>query len=343
VKRMLASAVATLFALVLIPLNAAASAPNAPQIPSWKAVTPEFLARIAAKQTLALELFATYTGHGSMSKFREDLSLFVTKWGTSTFASTVGTTANTVMPTSLTLPLNQYAELAPAQYCKDGAVTCYCGPSTAESILEYLQPTSHFGEVLYSSSQGWGYGQYGLAGLFGPGAPYSLNYLETNAPHGSIPGGETPYFSSKTDWPMSQSFNYWISGNVNGSPYYTEDPAPYSGHQVTLTEYKSDLTADIWNLGDSGFPLAADVEEIPNHTNPLFGHPTNIEIQHWIPLYGYSNSGYYTDYIDPIYGTTLNGQIGFNVSAKNTGYPSSWLFTLFTDAGPHGGPFGFVW
>ena len=140
---------------------------------------------------------------------------------------------------------------------------------------------------------------------------------------------------------MSMSFNYWYSGNTNGSPYYTENPAPYSGTHLTLTEYKAELTSDIWNQGAGGWPLAADVEEIPNQTF-LFGHPHNLEVQHWVALYGYGASGYYTDYIDPIYGSALNGQYGFNVNAFNTGYLSSDMFALVTDAWNYG-PFGIVW
>lgn len=60
-------------------------------------------------------------------------------------------------------------------------------------------------------------------------------------------------------------------------------------------------------------------------------------------LYGYSGSGYYTYYLDPIYGSALNHTYGSNVSALNPYYPSSSMFTLVTDAGPHGGPFGIVW
>jgi hypothetical protein len=237
---------------------------------------------------------------------------------------------------SQTLAMNQYPEQSPSAYCVSGALTCYCGPSAAESILQYIKPTSYFGEVLINNGD-CTWGQYGLAGSLGPGAPKSLNYLETN-----YLGGETPWFSSSTDWPMSMSFNYWYSGNVNGRPYYTENPAPYSGGQLTLTEYEADLTFDIWNQGAGGWPLAADVEEITNSTH-LFGHPTTLEIQHWVPIYGYHGSGSYTDYIDPVYGSALNGSYGFNVTAFNTYYPSSSMFTLVSDAGQHGGPFGIVW
>jgi hypothetical protein len=144
---------------------------------------------------------------------------------------------------------------------------------------------------------------------------------------------------------MSGTFNYWVSGDVNGGFMYTLNPAPYSGHQLTLTEYESDLTFDIWGGGpvnSNGFPLAADTEQVPNGTH-LFGHPINLEIQHWIALYGYSTSGQFTDYIDPVFGSSLNYTAGFAVSAFNTSYPSSDMLTLLTDAGRHGGPYGIAW
>jgi len=238
--------------------------------------------------------------------------------------------------------MQQYPEQSPSQYCVMGVPTCYCGPSAAESILQYLQPRSYFGEVLIQNGN-YAYGQLGLAGVFGyPGSPgpKSNKYLETN-----LWGGETPYFASSSDWPMSMTFNYWSSGNVNGGFMYTENPAPYSGHHLTLTEYQSDLTYDIWGGGpvnSNGYPLAADTEQIPNNTH-LFGHPTNLEIQHWIAFYGYSTSGQFTDYIDPVFGSALNHTAGFDVLAFNTSYPSSDMLTLVTDAGPHGGPYGIAW
>jgi len=337
-----AAVIAILSLSILVPTHAMAAAP---QSPGWKNVSPDLIARGEARQALALEWFAAVFGKGSVAKYQRDLSAFTEKWGkdrfnsSDRFASSTATLASP--PSSWTLNIHQYPEQSPSQYCVSGVLTCYCGPSAAESVLEYLQPRSYFGEVLINNGD-WTYGQYGLAGSFGPGAPYSYNYLETN-----VSRGETNWFTSRTDWPMSMSFNYWSSGNVNGFPGYTENPAPYSGHQLTLTEYEADLTSDIWGGGpynSNGYPLAADVEEIVGITHPhLIGHPTNFEVQHWVAIYGYGASGSYTDYIDPISGSLLNGTNGFNVPAFNPNYSSSMMFTLVTDAGPHGGPFGIAW
>ena len=338
-RRIFVAIAATLSLSILIPMNALAGASQASQVPTWKVVSPEMIARSKAKQALALELYAAMTGQGSLSRYKHDLSLFVAKWGNATFASSKGITQLTATPPSFTLNMGQYPEQSPSQYCVSGVLTCYCGPSAAESILEYLQPTSYsfptYGSFVLVSNGNWTNGQYGLAGTFGPGSPKSNWFLETN-----LAGGETAWFRSSSDWPMSMSFNYWSSGSVNGYPYYTEDPAPYSGHVLTQTEYNANLTSDIQYY----FPLAADVEEISGTTHPhLYGHPANLEVQHWIALYGYSSNGWYTDYIDPIYGSALNGTYGFNVSAFNSGYYSGDMHTLVTDAGPHGGPYGIVW
>lgn len=338
-KRLLVVMVGTVVLSMLLPINAAA---GAPQPPSWKTVSADFIARSQAKQALALELYAAANGQGSIASYKHHLSQFVAKWGSATFASSKGMTSALVRPGSQTLNMNQYPEQSPSQYCVSGVVTCYCGPSAAESILEYLQPTSYnfsgYGSFVLINNGDWTYGQYGLAGTFGQGSPNSNWFLETN-----LAGGETAWFRSSTDWPMSMSFNYWSSGSVNGSPYYTEDPAPYSGHQLTQTEYYANLTADIWNGGVPGYPLAADVEEDPGKTPYLYGHNTSLEIQHWVAIYGYGTNGWYTDYIDPIYGSALNGTYGFNVNAFNPGYPSDSMFALVTHAGPHGGPYGIVW
>jgi hypothetical protein len=333
--------VVTVLLSILVPIQAGANA-GAPQSPSWKVVSPDLIARGDARQALALEWFLAMTGRGSVAKYQRDLSTFVAKWGDDRFSSgyrfASSTAVLTGMPTTQTLSMSQYAEQSPSQYCVSGVLTCHCGPSAAESILQYVKPTSYFGEVLINNGD-FKYGQYGLAGVFGdPTYGKSTKYLETN-----YWGGETPWFSSRTDWPMSMSFNYWYSGSVNGLPYYTENPAPYSGAHLTLAQYQADLTSDIWNQGAGGWPLAADVEEYPGKTPYLRGHNTAIEIQHWVALYGYGGSGTYTDYIDPIAGSALNGTDGFNVNALNTGYASSSMFALVTYAGAHGGPYGIVW
>jgi len=241
--------------------------------------------------------------------------------------------------------MNQYPEQSPSQYCVAGVLTCYCGPSAEESILYYINPVSADGEHLVSSTGDWTVGQYGLAGGWGNvvhNSPYSWKYLETNSAHGTVPGGETPWWSGGTDYPMSGTINWWVSRNYSGSPYYVENPLPGTGKggTLTLTTYEADLTSDIWNQGAGGWPLAADVWEFPGKTPYLNGHNTNLEVQHFITLYGYGSSGATTAYIDPIYGSALNGHSGFNLTSSHyTGYPSSSIVSLVN----YGATFGIVW
>lgn len=318
-------------------------------VPAGKAQTAKDVARADARHALAVELLAVARGKGSTAKFSADVNAFIAKWGpaagfsqpiSSTSGSPVGATQQISTagspPSLLHLSVTQYPEQSPSQFCQAG-YTCYCGPSAAETVLAYLNPTSYdtihgkaSGETLTNS--GWNptyyYGQWGLAGGFGSGSPYSWKYLETNAPHGSTPGGETPWFSGSGDYPMPQSFNYWMSGAYQGYPYY----APYK--PTSTTDYESELVADVYNEGATkGWPLAADVDEVINGLH-LPGHPSNLYILHWIALFGYTSYGAGTDFVDPVYGSALN----WNVSAYNYGYSSSNIYTLVTTF-----PFGIVW
>jgi hypothetical protein len=87
--------------------------------------------------------------------------------------------------------------------------------------------------------------------------------------------------------------------------------------------------------------MAGDVEEIAYTGVHLWGHPTYLEIQHWIALYGYDSSGASTSYVDPVAGSTLSWASAVN--PYNTGFASSQMYTLVTDADSMGGPYGIVW
>ncbi len=60
-------------------------------------------------------------------------------------------------------------------------------------------------------------------------------------------------------------------------------------------------------------------------------------------MYGYTGSGSGTDYVDPVAGSPLNGHYGFHANAYNSGYSSSNIYIMVTDADRFGGPFGIVW
>jgi hypothetical protein len=302
-------------------MQAAASTSH---VTSAKHETARDVARAAAKHALALELACWSSGQITTAKLNRDAAAFLAHWGPATFVSQRLTIPQDPGPPgSLSLSVTQYPELSPAQYCHAG-YTCYCGPAAAVSVLQFLQPTSHDGETL---------DQYVLAGLSAPGgwstsssSPYSTKYLETN-----YWGGETPWLAVAGDYPMNGTFNYWISGSYSGYPYY----AHYA--PTSVSDYQSLLKSDIWNAGAPGFPLAGDVEEIGGGLH-LPGHRTDLEIQHWIAMYGYT-TGSGTDYVDPAAGSSL----GWPIDAYTVGYSSSNIYTLVTDAGPNGGPYGIVW
>jgi hypothetical protein len=349
-KRLWTIGSAVILLLPVLAFQQVQAVASSSDIPPSKHLSARDVARADAKSALASELDMWLKGKVETARFNHDVATFLAKWGPGTFvsqrllvASTPGgstasaTLMNTLVPSKVDLNMSQLPERNPSGYCQPG-VSCYCGPAAAQSILYYLQPTSHDGETL--SNNAWNppylYGQFGLAGNFGSGAPYSWKYLETNVAHGSVPGGETPWYSGSGDYPMSQSINYWMSGGYSGFPYYV------NYRPTSQTDYEAKLKADIWNAGSPGYPLSGDVEEVAGSVH-LWGHPQNLEIQHWIVLYGFSYTGSDTEYIDPVAGSPLNGTYGFNVAPWNSGFYSGDMYTMVTDAGPHGGPFGIVW
>lgn len=341
--RKAAFVVVGLLATLMMPLSVSASTGPNPGVPPGKHLTASDIARSSARHALAVELAQWSSGQISTSKIRSDVAAFLSRWGPTTFvsqrfAAQLAKSPDIALdpgpPGAYSLSVTQYPETNPSGYCQPG-FSCYCGPAAAVSVLQFLQAKSHDGETLVTSSGDSSQGQFGLAGNFysqqAPNPPYSYKYLETN-----VRGGETPWYVSSSDVPMSMTFNYWISGNYTGSPYY----ANY--RPTSVSDYETLLKSDIWNGGAPGYPLAGDVEEKVNSVH-LWGHPANLEIEHWIAMYGYAGSGYYTNYVDPVAGSPLNGNYGFNVSAYNSYFLSSDLYTLVTDAGPNGGPYGIVW
>lgn len=53
----------------------------------------------------------------------------------------------------------------------------------------------------------------------------------------------------------------------------------------------------------------ADVEELISTTkNPrphLYNHPLSLEIEHWITIFAYADSGSNTDYVDPAHSSAI--------------------------------------
>ncbi len=83
-----------------------------------------------------------------------------------------------------------------------------------------------------------------------------------------------------------------------------------------------------WDI-DSDLPLIGDAWETPT-SDHLWGHPTDRTIFHWFTIFGYSDYGNETDYMDSA--TTIWG----NVEAYNWSFSSSTLMDIV-------GGRGYVW
>src|ERR1700682_2406897 len=130
-------------AVLILPIHASADSGSGSQ-PAAKQFTPRDFARADAKHALAIELSQVRNGQLDAAKFNQNVSAFLAQYGPATFASPRLLAAVPMDPTpsNRSLAVTQYPELSPAQYCQAGAATCYCGPSAAESVLQYLKPTS---------------------------------------------------------------------------------------------------------------------------------------------------------------------------------------------------------
>ena len=230
-------------------------------------------------------------------------------------ATSYSATSVAAYPTSKTLYVDQYPEQNPSTYCGAG-VSCYCGPSAVQSILHFLNYLDVSNDKQDHLSQSC------LAGTCGSGKPYSTKYLETNK------WGNTPWYVTASDRPVPMSINYWMTSSYSG--YYL------SYKPTSLLDYEGALEYDI----NGNYPFAGDVEEIAGSTHVhLPGHPSQLEIQHWIAIFGYDTSGAGTDYADPVAGSAL----GWNAQAYNYGYSSTNIYTLVTDASTKHGPFGIAY
>jgi hypothetical protein len=307
---------AFIVASALAPAAVSAASGSAPD-PSWT----------ASKSMMATEWSDFRLGHVSSEKYVADAIAFEKRWskfhagaprpkaaGASAGISSAQAAPNSMYSDNTLYPFSQFPE----------SPTWYCGPAATQSILTYLTiyklhnstTNSHDGEALTQPC---------LAGTCGSGAPYSWKYLETNH-WGSLKG--TPWWSGGTDWPVPESLNYWLWGNYN---------VFYAAYKPTsLSDYEAKFTYDI----DSFYPVAADVEEIAGGTH-LLNHPQNKEIEHWIALDSYGSYGGLTSYVDPVAGSALNWNP--MPPAQVWSFDSGMMYTMLTDSGPNGGPYGIAW
>lgn len=130
----------------------------------------------------------------------------------------------------------------------------------------------------------------------------------------------------------------WSKGTVAGTyfypvadtlDYYMNSANNYAAFaQPNATDFKNSVVYTI----DKGYPVVANVIEYSYSGPKLVGHPNSLSLQHWVPIYGYSQYGDAAAYADPASG----GQgISFDTSQipKYAELPASTWSTLVKDRG----------
>ncbi len=184
------------------------------------------------------------------------------------YAAANGLSSSHVSPNTVTMSENTLALNQQKQY-----TSYYCGPATAEEILNYLGVTT--GPHGESLTQGH------LGGSCAKG------YLCTDQE-----GGTDWYYNADYPRPMKNTLTDW-----SGYQYYVE---------TDMNQWVSTLLSDI----DTGFPIASNVREWKDTDGGqywLAGHPSNgtYTSGHWVAVHGYKNSGNTTYYADSVHGTTF--------------------------------------
>ncbi len=152
----------------------------------------------------------------------------------------------------------------------DQATNYYCGPSTAESIVQYVHGSGHSAYGAHESLV-----QAHLAGS---------SYLDT----------ERHRATRWQDGRMSIALNRWISGHTND--YYINTSRP------STSQFKDFVVHDI----DNSRPLAASTVEFKDSPNHYNRHPVSLTIGHWVPVRGYSVNAGSTYFADPAHSSQVS-------------------------------------
>lgn len=167
----------------------------------------------------------------------------------------------------------------------------YCGPASLDEAATY---------------KGRGMGQDNAASM-----------LKTNS-DGTAWSGVWIGMGNNTGFPMPDALNYQIG--LGG--YYVPVYVAYPPSPSAISGFEADLKYDIDNL----YPVVGDAYEAPGYPY-LWGHPTNEVIGHWFTMYGYSNYGANTGYVDSA------TSVWTSVSAYNWGFDSATLMTIISERG----------
>jgi hypothetical protein len=212
-----------------------------------------------AKLKLAAAYFNYESGQGSLAAYTQQQQSFAS--GFPDAGLTVTAPATPATPAAAQAPSSAVA-LALTQH--DQATSYYCGPSTAESIVEYLNGTS-----TKSRYNGVSLSQANLA---------SSTYLQTTASAG------TPWAAGR----MRIALNLWTQGKSSG--WYVNTTTP------TVAEFQH---AAVYDIYAEAHPLANGTVELVDH-NHYNQHPKTKTIGHWVPAYGVSGPGdSVTSFADP--------------------------------------------
>lgn len=190
----------------------------------------------------------------------------------------------------------------------------WCGPATGAVILNAdnfrLGPR---GEYLYNDSTNSD--DYANERAL----THYLGWYGTNWSQ-QVPNSNPPTYYS----PMASMLNAWISGGT----YYVVNGSGV-GNGFTTSTFAYDVETDI----TTGWAVAGGMSLEPGDgIQYIPGYPTNIVIQHWIPIIGFSSYGSTILFDDPIYHSP-DPNLQWHVAGPTASISASWLAQILNTRG----------
>jgi hypothetical protein len=132
----------------------------------------------------------------------------------------------------------------------------------------------------------------------------------------------------------------------DGQPIYSSDyPIPYVlNDQLDLSgleryvpvSYSPDIEAYkdalVWNIYVRERSVTGDAYEVPGN-EPLWGHPDDRLIGHWITISGYEDYGSGTNYMDSAGPGSVGISWSVDVQGWNTHFPTATMVTILSGRG----------
>ncbi len=281
------------------------------------------------KEDLALQLQLVINGKESSITYRSHLIEFLQKVGSKQLVlnmlHNLGISKNQLSEINCSIIASCLAALpltiTPARLLSSFQIPedpdYFCGPATAAVVLiddnVIIGPN---GEQLSREPSEFWYDQAVLA---------SSTYLNT-----INDGGTNWYENGKS--PMADTLNAWVSGY---SAWYTVVNGSGVGGGFSTSYMSGAIESDI----STGWAVASGMYLVPGNTE-LPGYPnlniTGGYIGHWIPLVGYYDNGNYIQYADPVYGSSINNEGGWNVPGPVASVPAWQMASVLNTR-------GFIW